>query len=43
MNIIPGFSTLATGEVKPYGMQDSTKLFQKAGNIFITYLEAVTY
>ena len=33
----------ATGEVKPYGMQDSTKLFQKAGNIFITYLEAVTY
>jgi len=33
----------ATGEVKPYGMNDSTALFQKAGNIFITYLEAVKY
>ena len=33
----------ATGEVKPYGMQDSTKLFKKAGNNFITYLEAATY
>lgn len=33
----------ATQEVKPYGMNDSTELFQKAGNIFITYLEAVTY
>ena len=33
----------STGEVKPYGMNDSTALFQKAGNIFISYLEAVTY
>lgn len=33
----------ATGEVEPYGMNDSTTLFQKAGNIFITYLENVTY
>lgn len=33
----------ATGEVKPCGLNDSTELFQKAGNIFITYLEAVTY
>lgn len=33
----------ATGEVKPYGLNDSTALFQKAGNIFLTYLEAVTY
>ena len=33
----------ASGEVKPYGMNDSTALFQKAGNIFLTYLEAVTY
>ena len=32
-----------TGEVKPYGMNDSTKLFAKAGNVFITYLEAVSY
>lgn len=33
----------ATGEVEPYGMNDSITLFQKAGNIFITYLENVTY
>ncbi|GAB6104438.1 hypothetical protein JCM17039_11920 [Blautia glucerasea] len=33
----------ATGEVKPYGLNDSTALFQKAGNVFITYLEAVKY
>ena len=33
----------ATGEVKPYGMQDSTKMFKKAGNNFITYLESATY
>ena len=31
----------ATGEVKPYGMQDSTALFEKAGNIFVTFLEKV--
>lgn len=29
----------STGEVKPYGMNDSTDLFQNAGNVFITYLE----
>ena len=29
----------ATQEVKPYGMNDSTALFQKAGNVFITYLD----
>lgn len=29
----------STGEVKPYGMNDSTALFQKAGNVFITYLD----
>lgn len=32
-----------TGEIKPYGMNDSTELFEKAGNIFISYIEAVTY
>ena len=30
-------------KVKPYGLNDSTALFQKAGNVFITYLEAVKY
>lgn len=29
----------STGEVKPYGMNDSTVLFKNAGNMFITYLE----
>lgn len=29
----------ATGEVTPYGMNDSTALFQKAGNVFISYLD----
>ena len=29
----------STQEVKPYGMNDSTALFQKAGNVFITYLD----
>ena len=33
----------ATGEVAPYGMNDSTALFQRNGNVFITYLEAVSY
>lgn len=33
----------STGEVKPYGMNDSTALFEKAGNVFLTYLEAVSY
>ena len=30
-------------EIYPYGMNDSTDLFQKAGNIFITYIESVNY
>ena len=30
-------------ETYPYGMNDSTDLFQKAGNVFITYIEAVDY
>ena len=30
-------------EIYPYGMNDSTDLFQKAGNIFITYVESVSY
>ena len=29
----------ATGEVSPYGMNDSTALFQQAGNVFISYLD----
>ena len=29
----------ATGEVSPYAMNDSTELFQKAGNVFISYLD----
>ena len=33
----------ATGETKPYGMNDSTELFQKAGNIFISYVENPSY
>lgn len=30
-------------ETYPYGMNDSTDLFQKAGNVFITYVESVNY
>ena len=30
-------------EVYPYGMNDSTDLFQNAGNVFITYVESVSY
>ena len=33
----------ATGETKPYGMNDSTELFQKAGNVFISYVEKPGY
>ena len=33
----------AKNEIYPYGMNDSTKLFEKAGNIFISYIEAVNY
>lgn len=29
----------STGEVSAYGLNDSTELFQKAGNVFITYVE----
>lgn len=29
----------ATGEVSPYGLNDSTELFQNAGNVFISYIE----
>ena len=32
----------ATGETKPYGMNDSTALFEAAGNIFISYVENVS-
>ncbi len=32
-----------TGETTPYGMNDSTELFQAAGNIFISYLETINY
>ena len=32
-----------TGETKPYGMNDSTELFGKAGNIFISYIETANY
>lgn len=30
-------------EVYPYGMNDSTALFEKAGNIFISYIENFAY
>ena len=30
-------------ETYPYGMNDSTELFEKAGNIFISYIENVSY
>ncbi len=33
----------ATGEIGPYGMNDSTALFEAAGNVFISYLEAWEY
>ncbi len=33
----------ATGQIAPYGMQDSTALFEKAGNIFITYMENINH
>lgn len=32
-----------TGETKPYGMNDSTELFEKAGNVFLSYMENVEY
>ena len=30
-----------TQETKPYGMNDSTALFQAAGNVFFSYMESV--
>ncbi len=33
----------ATGETKPYGMNDSTALFENAGNVFLSYVEKVSY
>lgn len=30
-------------ESYPYGMNDSTELFEKAGNIFISYIENISY
>lgn len=33
----------ATGETKPYGMNDSTALFESAGNVFLSYVEKVSY
>lgn len=32
-----------TGETSPYGMNDSTELFEKAGNVFFSYIENVEY
>ena len=31
----------ATGQTSPYGMNDSTALFESAGNVFISYIENV--
>ena len=33
----------ASGETKPYGMNDSKNLFEKQGNIFLSYIEAKSY
>ena len=33
----------AKGETYPYGMNDSTDLFEKAGNVFISYIENIKY
>ena len=32
----------ATGQISPYGMNDSTALFESVGNVFLTYIENVT-
>ena len=32
-----------TGDIKPYGMNDSTALFEKAGNVFLSYMEEANY
>ena len=31
------------GEARAYGMEESAELFEKAGNIFVTYVEKVAY
>ena len=31
----------STGQTSPYGMNDSTALFESAGNVFLTYIENV--
>ena len=28
-------------QISPYGMNDSTALFESAGNVFLTYIENV--
>ena len=33
----------ASGKTYPYGMNDSTALFEAAGNIFISYIESINY
>ena len=33
----------AKDETYPYGMNDSTELFEKAGNVFISYIEKLNY
>ena len=33
----------AKGETYPYGMNDSMDLFEKAGNVFISYIENIRY
>lgn len=32
-----------TAEVKPFGMNDSTAIFEAAGNVFMSYIENVSY
>ena len=32
----------STGQTSTYGMNDSTALFESAGNVFLTYIENVT-
>ncbi|MBP9999937.1 MAG: hypothetical protein KBT01_00140 [Clostridiales bacterium] len=48
--VIIGYDTYNTylyhpenGEVEIYGLKDSTALFEKAGNTFLTYIESVNY
>ena len=32
----------STGQTAPYGLNDSTALFESAGNVFLTYIENIT-